>query len=114
MSDETFYLKRIAPRPYEDGDAEAFGIYMLGFVNPGMKDDWGQCLGVLFTDDVELEEHEDKPYALWIKKTRITEDKEIELVWDTKPLMFCTKEEIPDMTQWLYNWALLGGYKESQ
>jgi len=73
-----------------------------------------QCLGVLFTDDVELEEHEDKPYALWIKKTRITEDKEIELVWDTKPLMFCTKEEIPDMTQWLYNWALLGGYKESQ
>lgn len=113
MSDETFYLKRIAPRPYEDGDAEAFGIYMLGFVNPGMKDDWGQCIGCVFTDPVEQEQRPDKPYSVWVKVLTAKGPGPF-MEWQGRAFMFCTKEEIPDMTQWLYNWALLGGYKERQ
>lgn len=116
MNDPEYVMRRIPRAATSNENEHAFGVFDIHFTNPhgSQRDDWGQCLGVLFTDDVELEAHEDKPYALWIKKTRITEDKEIELVWDTKPLMRGTAQDVPDLTTWLYNWALLGGYKERQ
>lgn len=110
MNDPKYVLKRMGPRPQDLDDADdEFGVFMVGHTVRGSMDDWGQCLGVVFTDPVEREQHPDTPYTVWVKWMDANGD----MRWRAREFAYCSKEQVPEMTQWLYNWALLGGYKDT-
>lgn len=92
------------------GYGELVTGYGVFFVNSlASIHDYTNCLGVVFNDRSLIEtEPPERQWALWVKRISLSG----ELIWAAQPMRHGSEADVPEMTQTLYVWAMLGGYKE--